>query len=267
MEELRQFEYSQRLRDRLRVVLAQPGQSAGRRLYDKALAGGARALGRASGAIEAGKWADLVALDLSHDGFAALSGDAALDAWIFSAGNAAVSDLWSAGRRSVRAGRHVGFTLGELLPEATKYDYSVDGITETSGEIVIDETSDPPFDPAQTYYLVIGHKNCPSSSVTVESEDLGVEPPVDPTEPVEPEPAGSTGGATPDPTDPVEDPEPETVVGCACRAGDCHGAEGRCRAQEGAARECINSILFRHNPTIPMRRHAPYALTRTLPEP
>ena len=36
-----------------------------------------------------------------------VSGDAALDAWIFSAGNAAVCDLWSAGRRSVRAGRHV----------------------------------------------------------------------------------------------------------------------------------------------------------------
>jgi len=107
VEELRQFEYSQRLRDRLRVVLAEPGQSAGRRLYSKALSGGARALGRASGAIEAGKWADLVALDLSHDGFDALSGDAALDAWIFSAGNAAVSDLWSAGRHSVRAGRHV----------------------------------------------------------------------------------------------------------------------------------------------------------------
>lgn len=120
----------------------------------------------------------------------------------------------------VRTGRHVGFTLGELLPEATNYDYSVEGITETSGELVIDESSDPPFDPTQTYYLVIGHKNCPSSSVTVESEDLGVEPPVDPTDPVEPEPAGSTGGATPDPTDPIEDPEPETVVGCACRAAE-----------------------------------------------
>ncbi|MCY1238535.1 hypothetical protein D9M72_512770 [compost metagenome] len=54
---------------------------------------------------------------------------------------------------------------------------------------------------------------------------------------------------------------------CACRAGDCHGAEGCYRAQKGAARECINSILFRHIPTIPMRWHAPYALTRTLPEP
>ncbi|WP_437593054.1 MYXO-CTERM sorting domain-containing protein [Sorangium sp. So ce1000] len=120
----------------------------------------------------------------------------------------------------VRAGRHVGFTTGELLPEVTKYDYSVEGITDTSGELVIDETSNPPFDPTQTYYLVIGHKNCPSSSVTVKSADLGVEPPVDPTEPVEPEPAGSTGGATPDPTDPIEEPKAETAAGCACRAAE-----------------------------------------------
>jgi formimidoylglutamate deiminase len=105
VEELRQFEYSQRLRDRLRVVLAEPGNSAGRRLYGKALQGGAQALGRDSGAIEAGRWADLVAVNPGP--FAALSGDVALDAWIFSSGNAAVTDLWSAGRHSVRQGRHV----------------------------------------------------------------------------------------------------------------------------------------------------------------
>ena len=107
VEELRQLEYSQRLRDRLRVVLAAPGQSSGHRLYGDALAGGAQALGRASGAIAQGNWADLLALDADALGFGALSGDAALDAWVFSMGNAAVSDVWSAGRHSVRAGRHV----------------------------------------------------------------------------------------------------------------------------------------------------------------
>ncbi|MFC6491199.1 formimidoylglutamate deiminase, partial [Nitratireductor sp. GCM10026969] len=38
-EELRQLEYSQRLKDRARTVLAEPGASCGRALYDTALAG------------------------------------------------------------------------------------------------------------------------------------------------------------------------------------------------------------------------------------
>ncbi|MDZ5697269.1 formimidoylglutamate deiminase [Chelativorans sp. M5D2P16] len=105
-EELRQLEYSQRLKDRARTVLAEPGASCGRALYDTALAGGARALGRESGALETGRWADLVALDPAA--FAGLaSGDAILDGWIFAGGNEAVTDLWSAGRHSVQGGRHV----------------------------------------------------------------------------------------------------------------------------------------------------------------
>ncbi|MWD28551.1 formimidoylglutamate deiminase, partial [Aquicoccus sp. SCR17] len=42
-EELRGLEYSQRLRDRARAVLATPERSTGRRLFDAALAGGERA--------------------------------------------------------------------------------------------------------------------------------------------------------------------------------------------------------------------------------
>ncbi|WP_438019992.1 MYXO-CTERM sorting domain-containing protein [Sorangium sp. So ce315] len=122
----------------------------------------------------------------------------------------------------VRTGRHVGFSPTGLLPEATLYDYSVEKITDTYGEIVIDETSDPPFDPAETYYMVIGHGNCPGSFVTVESEDLGVEPPPDPVDPVDPvDPTGaessSSGDATPGPTKyPPAGPRDE---GCACRTG------------------------------------------------
>ncbi|MCR4269047.1 formimidoylglutamate deiminase [Nitratireductor sp. ZSWI3] len=105
-EELRQLEYSQRLRDRARVVLAAHGQSSGRTLYDAALAGGAQALGRASGALEPGKWADLVAIDPAS--FASFArDDTLLDSWLFTAGNEAVSDVWSAGRHRVRGGRHL----------------------------------------------------------------------------------------------------------------------------------------------------------------
>ncbi|MCV0394825.1 MAG: formimidoylglutamate deiminase [Rhizobiaceae bacterium] len=105
--ELRQLEYSQRLRDRARVVMAGAGQSAGRILWDTALAGGARALARDSGQIAQGRFADLVALDPAAGGFGHLSGDRLLDAFIFTSGREAVSDLWSAGRHSIRDGRHV----------------------------------------------------------------------------------------------------------------------------------------------------------------
>lgn len=105
--ELRLLEYSQRLRDRARAVLAPPGGSTGRALYDAALAGGARALGRDSGRIAAGCWADLVALDGAAPDLAGRSGDAVLDTWIFGRGGALVRDVWAAGRHVVRDGRHV----------------------------------------------------------------------------------------------------------------------------------------------------------------
>jgi len=106
-EELRTLEYSQRLRDRARNILAAPETSVGRTLYDAALAGGARALGRDSGALRPGALADLVAIDLEHPVLMALSDDALLDGWIFAADDRVVRDVWSAGRHAVRDGRHV----------------------------------------------------------------------------------------------------------------------------------------------------------------
>ncbi len=105
-DELRQLEYSQRLRDRVRVALAGPGQSSGRFLYDAVLAGGAAALGRDTGAIAPGKWADLVALDPGRL-MSARAGNGHLDMWLFAGSRAAVTDLWAAGRHNVRGGRHV----------------------------------------------------------------------------------------------------------------------------------------------------------------
>ena len=104
--ELRQLEYSQRLRDRARNVLSVPGASTGTTLYTGALAGGARALGRDSGAIRVGAWADLLTLDRDHASLAPLDQLQILDGWIFAGPRGAVRDVWSAGRRVVSDGRH-----------------------------------------------------------------------------------------------------------------------------------------------------------------
>lgn len=106
-EELRLLEYSQRLRDRGRAVLATTEHSTGRVLFEGAAKGGAQAAGRASGAIAAGMWADLVALDTQHLHLEGLGGDDLLDAFVFAGDDRLVTDLWSAGRHIVTGGRHV----------------------------------------------------------------------------------------------------------------------------------------------------------------
>ncbi|WP_371059871.1 formimidoylglutamate deiminase [Rhodosalinus sp. 5P4] len=105
--ELSALEYSQRLRDRARAVLADPGQSTGRQLLEAAATGAAQALGRGRGAIAPGEWADLVALDTEATALVGRNGDTALDTWIFAAGDGLVRDVWSAGRHVVRDGAHV----------------------------------------------------------------------------------------------------------------------------------------------------------------
>ncbi len=106
-EELRTLEYSQRLRDLARNVLVVGEGSVGQALYLGAAAGGARALGRASGAIAQGQFADLVAIDQNHPSLCALPLHQILDGLVFAAPDGIVTDLWSAGRHRVRAGRHV----------------------------------------------------------------------------------------------------------------------------------------------------------------
>jgi formimidoylglutamate deiminase len=106
-EELRQLEYSQRLRDRARAVLARPGGSTARRLLDTTLAGGAQATGRHSGIIAPGYLADLVALDGTAPDLIGRSGDTLLDTWVFACGDTLVRDVWSAGRHVVRQGHHI----------------------------------------------------------------------------------------------------------------------------------------------------------------
>ncbi|MCE8546152.1 formimidoylglutamate deiminase [Ruegeria pomeroyi] len=106
-EELRLLEYSQRLRDRERNVLAGAEGSTGAALYLGAVRGGARALDRGAGEIAPGALADLVAIDSNAPALCALEPGQLLDGLIFAAGDRVVTDLWSAGRHQVRAGRHV----------------------------------------------------------------------------------------------------------------------------------------------------------------
>lgn len=106
-EELRTLEYSQRLRDLARNVMVTGTGSVGHALYIGAAAGAAQALGRASGAIAPGLWADLVAVDMDHPSLCALTPAQVLDGLVFAAPDGIVTDLWSAGRHRVKGGRHV----------------------------------------------------------------------------------------------------------------------------------------------------------------
>jgi formimidoylglutamate deiminase len=81
--ELRQLEYSQRLRLRQRCVLATTEQSVGRRLFDAVTAGGAQALGISGGSLEVGQRADLIVIDPRHPSIGGELQDRLLDRWAF----------------------------------------------------------------------------------------------------------------------------------------------------------------------------------------
>ncbi|HEY1637015.1 MAG TPA: formimidoylglutamate deiminase [Rhizomicrobium sp.] len=104
--ELRALEYAQRLATQSRNVLAgEDGESTGRTLFERALSGGAQALGQGAWGICEGAPADLLSLDTSDPVFFGRKGDAILDSWIFAAGK--VDCVWRGGRRVVERGRHV----------------------------------------------------------------------------------------------------------------------------------------------------------------
>lgn len=105
--ELRQLEYSQRLKHLARNVLPQAeGQSTGLALYRAAVAGAAQALERGRGGLVAGESADFVVLDVGHPDLAFVSGDRWLDAYVFSTGKAALDAVYVRGEAVVEDGRH-----------------------------------------------------------------------------------------------------------------------------------------------------------------
>ncbi len=106
-EELRWFEYGQRLLHRSRNQLSGGfNRSTGRNLFDTVVAGGAQACGHNSGAIEVGKRADFVVLDTQHPLLCERDGDELIDSWIFSGNANTVRDVYVGGCKVIDAGHH-----------------------------------------------------------------------------------------------------------------------------------------------------------------
>jgi formimidoylglutamate deiminase len=106
-EELRLLEYSQRFVRKERNVMTSNSGSVGRALYNEALVGGAQALGRKSGSLSPGNWADIVSLDAEALSLWGCSDDEFLDRWIFTSDDSLVCEVWSAGRQMVAHGQHI----------------------------------------------------------------------------------------------------------------------------------------------------------------
>lgn len=107
IEELRWLEYGQRLTMKRRNLLAhQSHGSVGRALFDGALAGGTKALGRSIGRLEVGCRADLVVLNADCPTLIGASVDTLLDALVFSGNENPVQDVLVGGRWVVRDARH-----------------------------------------------------------------------------------------------------------------------------------------------------------------
>lgn len=107
-EELRMYEYTQRLVRRQRnVLVGDEGGSVGAYLYAGAVRGGAAATGRAVDGLRAGQRADLVVLDDTHPDLCGKDTDKVLDSLVFCRhGNHAIKDVMTGGRWIVQDGHH-----------------------------------------------------------------------------------------------------------------------------------------------------------------
>jgi len=107
VEELRWLEYGQRLKaERRNIMPAGESGSVGAALWRAALAGGAQALARPIGALEAGARADLLVLDGDHPQLVGRDGDVLLDSLVFSGNANAIDHVMVGGRWVVRGGHH-----------------------------------------------------------------------------------------------------------------------------------------------------------------
>jgi formimidoylglutamate deiminase len=105
--ELRQLEWSQRIRMRRRNALAVAGHGTiGTSLWVRAAQGGAQALAQQTGVIAAGQRADLLVLDTMDPALAEQASENILDAAIFGPARMPVRDVMARGRFIVQSGRH-----------------------------------------------------------------------------------------------------------------------------------------------------------------
>ena len=106
-EELRQLEYSQRLRLRVRNVAADESRpDVPANLWSGAAAGGAQAASQPTGALAPGRRADFVVLGGDHLDFEGLDAMAMLGVALFSGNTNRVRDVFVGGRAVVEQGRH-----------------------------------------------------------------------------------------------------------------------------------------------------------------
>jgi len=108
LEELRLYEYSQRLLHRRRNVLAGDGGHVGAALYREALRGGAQASGRPVGGLQPGQCADFIVLDDGHPNLHGKHGETLMDSLVFARhGASPLQDVVSRGKWVVREGKHL----------------------------------------------------------------------------------------------------------------------------------------------------------------
>jgi len=107
-EELRWLEYAQRLTRRQRNVAATPQQPAtAQRLFEAALAGGARSAGQSRWGLTAGARADALVLDARAPALCGIAPAQRLDALVFASGEPAFAEVLVAGETVLQGGKHV----------------------------------------------------------------------------------------------------------------------------------------------------------------
>lgn len=106
-EDLRWFEYGQRLNKRRRNLLHLPDEPyIGNVLYQGALQGGRRALGQSIGQLAVGDRADMLLLDSRDPFLAAASDRERLNRWIFACSTNPIKRVMTGGRWVIEEGRH-----------------------------------------------------------------------------------------------------------------------------------------------------------------